>query len=80
MEDGFMEELHLKCERVDTHRTQDETMLQLIREFWPVGFLPLGFFIGSILDRHFDSQLASYRNKSRMYRRELRENETETWK
>uniref|UniRef100_A0A8C4N661 Uncharacterized protein n=1 Tax=Eptatretus burgeri TaxID=7764 RepID=A0A8C4N661_EPTBU len=48
-------------------REDDVGVVGLIREFWPVGFLPLGFFIGSMLDRHFDSQLTSYRNKSRIF-------------
>ncbi|XP_061429833.1 NADH dehydrogenase [ubiquinone] 1 beta subcomplex subunit 1 [Lethenteron reissneri] len=54
--------------------------LQLVRETWPLMLVPLGFVIGWRLDRHFDSTMVDYRNKSKLFARELKPGETETWK
>ncbi|XP_035117196.1 NADH dehydrogenase [ubiquinone] 1 beta subcomplex subunit 1 [Callithrix jacchus] len=54
--------------------------LQLLRDQWVVLFVPMGFVLGCYLDRKNDEKLTAFRNKSMLYKRELRPNEEYTWK
>uniref|UniRef100_A0A2K5D2H0 NADH dehydrogenase [ubiquinone] 1 beta subcomplex subunit 1 n=2 Tax=Aotus nancymaae TaxID=37293 RepID=A0A2K5D2H0_AOTNA len=54
--------------------------LQLVRDQWVVLFVPMGFVLGCYLDRKNDEKLTAFRNKSMLYKRELRPNEEYTWK
>ncbi|XP_029965495.1 NADH dehydrogenase [ubiquinone] 1 beta subcomplex subunit 1 [Salarias fasciatus] len=50
------------------------------REKWSYILVPLGFVIGWYLDKQQDSKLTAFRNKSALYRRELKPGEEVTWK
>ncbi|XP_050007442.1 NADH dehydrogenase [ubiquinone] 1 beta subcomplex subunit 1 [Alexandromys fortis] len=56
------------------------TLLQLVREYWVHILVPMGFVFGCYLDRKDDEKLTAFRNKSMLYRRELKPNEEFTWK
>ncbi|KAK7802036.1 hypothetical protein U0070_025709 [Myodes glareolus] len=56
------------------------TLLQLVREHWVHILVPVGFVFGCYLDRRDDEKLTAFRNKSMLFRRELRPNEEVTWK
>ncbi|KAM6202233.1 NADH dehydrogenase [ubiquinone] 1 beta subcomplex subunit 1 [Rhynchocyon petersi] len=51
-----------------------------VREHWVHILVPLGFFVGWYLDRKNDETLTAFRNKSMLYKRELRPSEEVTWK
>ncbi|XP_063998845.1 NADH dehydrogenase [ubiquinone] 1 beta subcomplex subunit 1 [Pogoniulus pusillus] len=53
---------------------------QAVRDHWVHIFVPLGFVIGCYLDRKNDEKLSTFRNKSLLYRRELKPGEEVTWK
>ncbi|KFO76679.1 NADH dehydrogenase [ubiquinone] 1 beta subcomplex subunit 1 [Cuculus canorus] len=53
---------------------------QAVRDHWVHIFVPLGFVIGCYLDRRNDEKLSSFRNKSLLYKRELKPGEDVTWK
>ncbi|XP_074398560.1 NADH dehydrogenase [ubiquinone] 1 beta subcomplex subunit 1 isoform X1 [Zonotrichia albicollis] len=53
---------------------------QAVREHWVHIFVPLGFVIGCYLDRWNDERLSAFRNKSCLYRRELKPGEEVTWR
>ncbi|XP_076777481.1 NADH dehydrogenase [ubiquinone] 1 beta subcomplex subunit 1 isoform X1 [Arvicanthis niloticus] len=56
------------------------TLFHLVREHWVHIFVPAGFLFGCYLDRKDDEKLTAFRNKSMLFRRELRPNEEVTWK
>ncbi|XP_075007338.1 NADH dehydrogenase [ubiquinone] 1 beta subcomplex subunit 1 isoform X2 [Calonectris borealis] len=53
---------------------------QAVRDHWVHILVPLGFVIGCYLDRRNDEKLSAFRNKSLLYRRELKPGEEATWK
>ncbi|XP_057226605.1 NADH dehydrogenase [ubiquinone] 1 beta subcomplex subunit 1 [Malurus melanocephalus] len=55
-------------------------VLQAVREHWVHILVPLGFVIGCYLDRWNDEKLSAFRNKSLLYRRDLKPGEEVTWK
>ncbi|KAI9543914.1 hypothetical protein NQZ68_004962 [Dissostichus eleginoides] len=60
-----------------------ETMvnfLSLAREHWAIILVPMGFVVGCYLDRREDNKLTAFRNKSLLFRRELKPGEEVTWK
>ncbi|XP_048188556.1 NADH dehydrogenase [ubiquinone] 1 beta subcomplex subunit 1-like [Perognathus longimembris pacificus] len=54
--------------------------LQLVRDHWVHILVLSGFLLGYYLDKKNDEKLTAFRNKSMLYRRELRPNEEVTWK
>ncbi|XP_028997578.1 NADH dehydrogenase [ubiquinone] 1 beta subcomplex subunit 1-like isoform X2 [Betta splendens] len=50
------------------------------REHWTNLLVPMGFVIGWYLDKLQDQKLTAFRNKSALYRRELKPGEEVTWK
>ncbi|XP_006839694.1 PREDICTED: NADH dehydrogenase [ubiquinone] 1 beta subcomplex subunit 1 [Chrysochloris asiatica] len=55
-------------------------LLQMVRDHWVHILVPVGFVIGCYLDRRNDEKLTAFRNKSLLFKRELRSNEEFTWK
>ncbi|EHH63836.1 hypothetical protein EGM_16888 [Macaca fascicularis] len=55
-------------------------LLQIVRDHWVHVLAPVGFVIGCYLDRKNDERLTAFRNKSALFKRELRPNEEVTWK
>ncbi|CAK7316482.1 NADH dehydrogenase [ubiquinone] 1 beta subcomplex subunit 1 [Vulpes vulpes] len=55
-------------------------VIQIVRDHWVHIFVPMGFVLGCYLDRKNDEKLTAFRNKSLLFRRELRPNEEVTWK
>uniref|UniRef100_A0A096NJE1 NADH dehydrogenase [ubiquinone] 1 beta subcomplex subunit 1 n=1 Tax=Papio anubis TaxID=9555 RepID=A0A096NJE1_PAPAN len=55
-------------------------LLQIVRDHWVHVLVPMGFVIGCYLDRKNDERLTAFRNKSSLFKRELRPNEEVTWK
>uniref|UniRef100_A0A8D0L9H4 NADH dehydrogenase [ubiquinone] 1 beta subcomplex subunit 1 n=1 Tax=Sphenodon punctatus TaxID=8508 RepID=A0A8D0L9H4_SPHPU len=53
---------------------------QFVREHWIHVLVPFGFGLGYYLDRRSDAQLTDYRNKSKLYARELKPGEEVTWR
>ncbi|XP_057269320.1 NADH dehydrogenase [ubiquinone] 1 beta subcomplex subunit 1 isoform X1 [Pezoporus wallicus] len=53
---------------------------QALRDHWVHILVPLGFVVGCYLDRLNDEKLSTFRNKSLLYRRELKPGEETTWK
>ncbi|XP_037541500.1 NADH dehydrogenase [ubiquinone] 1 beta subcomplex subunit 1-like isoform X2 [Nematolebias whitei] len=47
---------------------------------WSFVLVPMGFVIGWYLDNREDENMTIFRNKSTLYKRELKPGETETWK
>ncbi|XP_059543879.1 NADH dehydrogenase [ubiquinone] 1 beta subcomplex subunit 1 isoform X1 [Myotis daubentonii] len=56
------------------------SLIQLVRDHWVHILVPMGFVIGCYLDRKSDEKLTAFRNKSLLFKRELRPNEEVTWK
>ncbi|XP_076874152.1 NADH dehydrogenase [ubiquinone] 1 beta subcomplex subunit 1 [Brachyhypopomus gauderio] len=54
--------------------------VSLVREHWVNVLVPLGFVVGVYLDRLNDQKLTAFRNKSALYKRELKPGEEFTWK
>ncbi|KAL2082639.1 hypothetical protein ACEWY4_022457 [Coilia grayii] len=52
----------------------------LVREHWMQTLVPIGIVLGIYLDRWNDSRLTQFRNKSALYKRELKPGEEVTWK
>ncbi|XP_072302418.1 NADH dehydrogenase [ubiquinone] 1 beta subcomplex subunit 1 [Eucyclogobius newberryi] len=52
----------------------------LVRNHWMHILVPMGFVIGMYLDRKQDEKLTSFRNKSLLFRRDLKPGEEVTWK
>ncbi|XP_061603019.1 NADH dehydrogenase [ubiquinone] 1 beta subcomplex subunit 1-like [Cololabis saira] len=49
------------------------------RQYWVHLFVPTGFVIGWYLDKLNDQKLTAFRNKSLLYKRELKPGEEVTW-
>ncbi|XP_075048878.1 NADH dehydrogenase [ubiquinone] 1 beta subcomplex subunit 1 [Mixophyes fleayi] len=50
-------------------------IVNYVRELWTYSFLPAGLAIGWYLDRWNDSKLTLYRNKSKLFEREMKPGE-----
>uniref|UniRef100_A0A2K5XC57 NADH dehydrogenase [ubiquinone] 1 beta subcomplex subunit 1 n=1 Tax=Mandrillus leucophaeus TaxID=9568 RepID=A0A2K5XC57_MANLE len=50
-------------------------LLQIVRDHWVHVLAPMGFVIGCYLDRKSDEWLTTFRNKSTLFKRELRPSE-----
>ncbi|XP_075412107.1 NADH dehydrogenase [ubiquinone] 1 beta subcomplex subunit 1 [Tenrec ecaudatus] len=55
-------------------------LIQMVRDHWVHILVPMGFVVGCYLDRKNDENLTAFRNKSLLFKRELRPNEEATWK
>ncbi|XP_045863828.1 NADH dehydrogenase [ubiquinone] 1 beta subcomplex subunit 1 [Meles meles] len=55
-------------------------IIQIVRDHWVHILVPVGFVFGCYLDRRNDETLTAFRNKSLLFKRELRPNEEVTWK
>ncbi|XP_008576212.1 PREDICTED: NADH dehydrogenase [ubiquinone] 1 beta subcomplex subunit 1 [Galeopterus variegatus] len=55
-------------------------LLQIVRDHWVHVLVPMGFVLGCYLDKKNDEKLTAFRNKSMLYKRELRPDEEVTWK
>ncbi|XP_059121049.1 NADH dehydrogenase [ubiquinone] 1 beta subcomplex subunit 1-like [Peromyscus eremicus] len=69
----------LTCRRA-CHQAAAITMFQLICDYWVHVLAPMRFVFGCYLDKRNDEKLTAFRNKSMLFRRELRPNEEVTWK
>ncbi|XP_073434246.1 NADH dehydrogenase [ubiquinone] 1 beta subcomplex subunit 1 [Dendrobates tinctorius] len=54
-------------------------IVAFIRETWIYSLLPIGVVAGYYMDKWNESKLTLYKNKSRLFQRELKPNE-EVWK
>ncbi|OCT65074.1 NADH dehydrogenase [ubiquinone] 1 beta subcomplex subunit 1 [Xenopus laevis] len=52
----------------------------ILRDHWVNVLVPIGFVIGWYLDRRNDEKLSAFRNKSMLYKRELKPGEEVTWR
>uniref|UniRef100_A0A803J5X2 NADH dehydrogenase [ubiquinone] 1 beta subcomplex subunit 1 n=2 Tax=Xenopus tropicalis TaxID=8364 RepID=A0A803J5X2_XENTR len=52
----------------------------ILRDHWVNVLIPVGFVIGWYLDRRNDEKLSTFRNKSMLYKRELKPGEEVTWR
>lgn len=55
-------------------------IIQLVRDHWVWTLVPIGIVVGCYFDRKNDEKLTLYRNKSKLFQRELKEGEEVTWK
>ncbi|XP_053232571.1 NADH dehydrogenase [ubiquinone] 1 beta subcomplex subunit 1 isoform X1 [Podarcis raffonei] len=55
-------------------------ILHLVREHWALSLVPIGFVLGCYLDRKNDEKMALFRNKSKLFQRELKPGEEVTWR
>ncbi|XP_032998413.1 NADH dehydrogenase [ubiquinone] 1 beta subcomplex subunit 1-like [Lacerta agilis] len=55
-------------------------ILHLVRGHWAVTLVPIGFVLGCYLDRRNDEKMALFRNKSKLFQRELKPGEEVTWR
>ncbi|XP_047717919.1 NADH dehydrogenase [ubiquinone] 1 beta subcomplex subunit 1 isoform X2 [Prionailurus viverrinus] len=55
-------------------------VIQIVRDHWVHILVPVGFVLGCYLDKKNDEKLTAFRNKSLLFKRELRPNEEVTWK
>ncbi|ETE64346.1 NADH dehydrogenase [ubiquinone] 1 beta subcomplex subunit 1, partial [Ophiophagus hannah] len=55
-------------------------IIHLVRDHWPLALCPLGFLVGWYFDKQHDEKLATFRNKSKLYQRELKPGEDAIWK
>ncbi|XP_053109037.1 NADH dehydrogenase [ubiquinone] 1 beta subcomplex subunit 1 isoform X2 [Hemicordylus capensis] len=55
-------------------------VLQFVRDYWPLTLVPIGFVVGCYLDRKNDEKFILFRNKSKLFQRELKPGEEVTWK
>ncbi|XP_035869251.1 NADH dehydrogenase [ubiquinone] 1 beta subcomplex subunit 1 isoform X2 [Phyllostomus discolor] len=55
-------------------------LIQLVRDHWVHVLVPMGFAVGWYLDRRNEEKLTGFRNKSLLFKRELRPDEEVTWK
>ncbi|TEA30572.1 hypothetical protein DBR06_SOUSAS4110004, partial [Sousa chinensis] len=55
-------------------------LLQIVCDRWVHILVPVGFVVGCYLDRKNDEKLIAFRNKSLLYKRELRPSEEVTRK
>ncbi|XP_073494368.1 NADH dehydrogenase [ubiquinone] 1 beta subcomplex subunit 1 [Phyllobates terribilis] len=54
-------------------------IVAFIRESWTYALLPVGVVVGYYLDKWNESKMTLFKNKSRLFQRELKPNE-EAWK
>nr|XP_005285486.1 NADH dehydrogenase [ubiquinone] 1 beta subcomplex subunit 1 [Chrysemys picta bellii]XP_005285487.1 NADH dehydrogenase [ubiquinone] 1 beta subcomplex subunit 1 [Chrysemys picta bellii]XP_042714565.1 NADH dehydrogenase [ubiquinone] 1 beta subcomplex subunit 1 [Chrysemys picta bellii] len=54
--------------------------VQAVRDYWVHLLTPMGFILGCYLDRRNDEKLSAFRNKSKLFKRELKPGEEVTWK
>ncbi|XP_066484647.1 NADH dehydrogenase [ubiquinone] 1 beta subcomplex subunit 1 [Tiliqua scincoides] len=54
--------------------------IHLVREHWVLALVPLGIVAGCYFDRKNDEKLTQFRNKSKLFQRELKPGEEVTWK
>ncbi|XP_024424013.2 NADH dehydrogenase [ubiquinone] 1 beta subcomplex subunit 1 isoform X1 [Desmodus rotundus] len=62
------------------YRDRRMNLIQLVRDHWVHILVPMGFVFGCYLDRKTEEKLTAFRNKSLLFKRELRPNEEVTWK
>ncbi|XP_060117858.1 NADH dehydrogenase [ubiquinone] 1 beta subcomplex subunit 1 [Heteronotia binoei] len=55
-------------------------IMQYVRECWAMTLVPLGFMVGWYFDKREDEKLSAFRNKSKLFQRELKPGEEVTWK
>ncbi|XP_042294744.1 NADH dehydrogenase [ubiquinone] 1 beta subcomplex subunit 1 [Sceloporus undulatus] len=55
-------------------------IIQIVRDHWAATLVPIAFVVGCYFDRRNDEKLALYRNKSKLFQRELKPGEEVTWK
>ncbi|XP_032996817.1 NADH dehydrogenase [ubiquinone] 1 beta subcomplex subunit 1 isoform X1 [Lacerta agilis] len=55
-------------------------ILHLVRDHWAITLVPIGFVLGCYLDRRNDEKMALFRNKSKLFQRELKPGEEVTWR
>uniref|UniRef100_UPI001659F639 NADH dehydrogenase [ubiquinone] 1 beta subcomplex subunit 1-like n=1 Tax=Halichoerus grypus TaxID=9711 RepID=UPI001659F639 len=55
-------------------------VIQIVCDHWVHILVPMGFVLGCYLDGKNDEKLTAFRNKSLLFKRELRPNEEVTWK
>ncbi|XP_032883652.1 NADH dehydrogenase [ubiquinone] 1 beta subcomplex subunit 1 isoform X1 [Amblyraja radiata] len=55
-------------------------LVGFVRDHWYNILVPLGFVLGCYLDRMNDEKLTAFRNKSLLFKRELKPGEETTWK
>ncbi|KAM9067356.1 NADH dehydrogenase [ubiquinone] 1 beta subcomplex subunit 1 [Sarcophilus harrisii] len=55
-------------------------LIQTLREHWVHILVPMGFVIGYYLEKRSDEKLTTFRNKSLLFKRELKPDEDSTWK
>uniref|UniRef100_A0A6P8RT78 NADH dehydrogenase [ubiquinone] 1 beta subcomplex subunit 1 n=1 Tax=Geotrypetes seraphini TaxID=260995 RepID=A0A6P8RT78_GEOSA len=55
-------------------------IIGVIREHWTNVLVPLGFVIGWYWDKKNDEKLTAFRNKSLLFKRDLKPGEEFTWK
>ncbi|XP_028363571.1 NADH dehydrogenase [ubiquinone] 1 beta subcomplex subunit 1 isoform X1 [Phyllostomus discolor] len=62
------------------YRDRRMNLIQLVRDHWVHVLVPMGFAVGWYLDRRNEEKLTGFRNKSLLFKRELRPDEEVTWK
>ncbi|CAL9692692.1 unnamed protein product [Knipowitschia caucasica] len=55
-------------------------LVVMARSYWMYSLVPLGFVVGMYLDRKQDEKLTAFRNKSLLFKRDLKPGEEVTWK
>ncbi|XP_043847063.1 NADH dehydrogenase [ubiquinone] 1 beta subcomplex subunit 1-like [Dromiciops gliroides] len=55
-------------------------LIQAVRDHWVHIPVPMGFVVGYYLDKRSDEKLTTFRNKSMLFKGELKPNEEVTWK
>uniref|UniRef100_A0A8D0C8Y0 NADH dehydrogenase [ubiquinone] 1 beta subcomplex subunit 1 n=1 Tax=Salvator merianae TaxID=96440 RepID=A0A8D0C8Y0_SALMN len=53
---------------------------KFVKNNWVLTLVPIGFLVGWYLDRRNDENLTAFRNKSKLFQRELKPGEEVTWK
>ncbi|XP_034017489.1 NADH dehydrogenase [ubiquinone] 1 beta subcomplex subunit 1-like [Thalassophryne amazonica] len=56
------------------------SFVTFFRDHWMHSLMPIGFLLGWYLDRQQDEKLSGFRNKSQLFKRELKPGEEVTWK
>lgn len=44
-------------------------IIKIVRDFWPVTLVPIGFMVGWYFDVRYDEKMSGFRNKSKLYQR-----------
>ncbi|XP_023394118.1 NADH dehydrogenase [ubiquinone] 1 beta subcomplex subunit 1 isoform X1 [Pteropus vampyrus] len=68
------------CSPASSTRAFTMNLIQIVRDHWVHVLVPMGFVIGCYLDGKNDEKLTAFRNKSLLFKRELRPHEEVTWK